>query len=295
MVFKDYYKILNLDNTQVEFEEIRHAYRSQAKKYHPDRNKENTEERIQDINEAYRVLSNPTSKRKYDRKWRTYIERNKMGNKTYEARVQNKSFKEEVYTMFFGEIKNKIKKDKKIELPNIKGENIRTEISISLKDAFYGAKKHIALRDVKGTLQRIPVEIPLGIQEGDKIRIIGFGKPGQNKGKNGDLFVNIKIKNENDLELQGKNIKTKVNIYPWEAALGTTTKVKVLEEELTLKIPAGTQSGKRFEVENKGYHDGFGGRGNLLIDVIITIPNKISDKELELYRKLEKIRTNKQT
>lgn len=291
MVFKDYYKILDLNNINVDFDEIRNAYRKQAKKYHPDRNKENTDIIIQDINEAYRVLSNPTTKRKYDRKWKVYIQRNKIGNKTYDAKPQDKTLKEEVYTMFFGELKEKIRKENKKSAPKIKGENVKTEISIALREGFNGVKKHLALRDVKGNLQRIPIEIPVGIQNNDKIRMIGYGKPGQNKGKNGDLFVNIKISDENNLFLEGKNIRTITDIYPWEAALGTTKNIQGIDGEMTVKIPAGTQSGKRFEVKNRGYYDGFGGRGNLLIDVNIKMPDKMSDEELELYRKLEELKS----
>ena len=71
MIFKDYYKILELTNTKATAEEIKQAYREQAKKYHPDINTTNqfSEERFKDINEAYKVLSNPTSKKKYDKMW----------------------------------------------------------------------------------------------------------------------------------------------------------------------------------------------------------------------------------
>ena len=71
MKFKDYYKILGLENSKVTIDQIKVAYRKQAKKYHPDVNVGNklAEERIKDINEAYRILSNATTKRKYDRTW----------------------------------------------------------------------------------------------------------------------------------------------------------------------------------------------------------------------------------
>ena len=290
MEYKDYYKILNLETTEVDFDDIKNAYRYQVKQFHPDRNKKNTEEIIQDINEAYKVLSDTNLKRKYDRKWKTHVERNRIGNKTYEAREQNRTLKEEVYSMFFGDFAKKIKKKNEKNLTKLKGENIKTEININLEDGFFGVKKYIALRDVNGTLQRIPIDIPVGIKNNDRIRVVGLGKPGQNEGKNGDLFVNIKIENDKNMFLEGSDIRTIANIYPWEAALGTSITVSVFNEELKLKIPAGTQSGKRFEVPQKGYYDGFGGRGNLLIDININMPQKISDEELELYRKIEKLR-----
>ena len=71
MIFKDYYKILNLDTNKVNINEIKNAYREQAKKYHPDVNvgNRNCEERFKDINEAYKILSEASTKKKYDRIW----------------------------------------------------------------------------------------------------------------------------------------------------------------------------------------------------------------------------------
>jgi len=82
MVFKDYYKILNLETNKVSLEEIKIAYRAAAKKYHPDVNVGDrlAEDRIKDINEAYKVLSNLSAKRKYDRIWNANIGRQKNKN-----------------------------------------------------------------------------------------------------------------------------------------------------------------------------------------------------------------------
>ena len=86
MKFKDYYKILELESSKVTEEQIKTAYRKQAKKYHPDVNVGNklAEERIKDVNEAYRILSNPTTKRKYDRTWNYNIKREKASKEHQE-------------------------------------------------------------------------------------------------------------------------------------------------------------------------------------------------------------------
>ena len=85
MVFKDYYMILGLNTNRVSTEEIKEAFRKQAKKYHPDINKENkfAEERFKDINEAYKVSSNMASRKKYDRMWNSHIGKKQ---KNYERR-----------------------------------------------------------------------------------------------------------------------------------------------------------------------------------------------------------------
>ena len=130
MIFKDYYKILELETSRVSIDEIKSAYRLQAKKYHPDLNVGDNlaEERIKDINEAYRILSVPSQKRKYDRIWNSHVGR----TKTSGGKVE----KNYIFNMFLGNIdhgaekkkdktqnKNKDKENEK-NIENKKGKNI---------------------------------------------------------------------------------------------------------------------------------------------------------------------------
>lgn len=105
MIFKDYYKILGLKNNNVTAEEIKQAYREQAKKYHPDINTTSdfAEERFKDINEAYKVLSDQTAKRKYDRIWNINVGRKIKKEKSYAEtkRTKDTMFKD-FFNMFFG-------------------------------------------------------------------------------------------------------------------------------------------------------------------------------------------------
>ena len=246
MKFKDYYKILELENSKVNIEQIKSAYRKQAKKYHPDVNIGNklAEEKIKDINEAYRTLSNPSTKRKYDRTWNYNV-----GNKQKRAKQKTSSeMAGEFFGMFFGnnEIKEEIEQSK---LPQIKGENIETEINISIEDGFYGVDKKIALKDINGVTKSISVKIPEGIQNGEKIRLIGQGKKGQNGGKNGDLYIKINIENNKKYKLKSKDLYTIVPITPWEAALGTKAQVNSIDDTKTqIYIPNGVKSGETIEI-----------------------------------------------
>ena len=239
MKFKDYYKILNLESSKVSIDQIKTAYRRQAKKYHPDVNVGNklAEERIKDVNEAYRVLSNPATKRKYDRTWNYNI-----GYKQKKAKQKNSGdVAGEFFGMFFGnsEIKEEIAQSK---IPPVKGENIETEINITIEDGFYGAEKKIALKDLEGNSKKITIKIPEGIQNGEKIRLIGQGKEGQNGGKNGDLYIKINIEDGKKYKLKGKDLYTIVPISPWEAALGTKAKVNSIDDTKTaIYIPNGIQ------------------------------------------------------
>ena len=174
MVFKNYYKILGLETSHVSIEEIRIAYRQAAKKYHPDLNIGDglAEEKIKDINEAYRTLSVPASKRKYDRIWNSHF------GKSQKA-FSGKGEKGDILNIFLG----KLEKDEGVINNNknaSKGENIETEINIGIQDAFYGIEKIIALKTLEGKIKNISVKIPNGIGNGEKLRLIGQGKPSEN-------------------------------------------------------------------------------------------------------------------
>lgn len=149
MIFKDYYKILGLETNKVSIEEIKVKFREQAKKYHPDLNDENevAEERFKDINEAYRILSNPSSRKKYDRSWNANIGKKKNREQNGKNINQSDTVFGEVINMFFGAKKEEEKKPKtKNKKVPVKGENIETAINVSIEDAFFGITKKISLR-----------------------------------------------------------------------------------------------------------------------------------------------------
>ena len=291
MVFKDYYKILNLETSKVTEQEIKVAFREQEKKYHPDRNGQDTaaEERFKLINEAYRVLSNSNTKRKYDRAWNSKVGRKKQKAKAQENKSEKGPGFGEFFNVLFGETKNIEKKEDK-NLP-IKGENIETEINVKLEDAYYGTEKKISFRTVKGQMKTFSVKIPAGIRNGEKIRLLGQGKKGSNGGKNGDLFIKINIDNDKKFKLYGCDLLTNVYITPWEAALGKSIKIDSIEENVTLEIPAGVQSGEQITIPNKGYKDGQGGRGNLVATIQTVVPKEPTEKEIALFKELQAVST----
>ena len=288
MVFKDYYKILGLDNNKVTQNEIKSAYREQAKKYHPDINSENDfyEERFKDINEAYKVLSTPTSKRKYDRMWNSNVGKKQ---KFEEIKREEGSVFSNFFNMFFGEKIEENTEDKKNKKIAIKGENIETEIDVSIDEAFYGQEKKISLRTQNGKLKTFTVKIPSGIRNGEKIRLIGQGKSGAFGGKNGDLFIKINIKDDKKFALKGVDIYTNLYITPWEAMLGSKVSIDTIGETIYLHIPQGIESGEIIKIPEKGYIDEKGGRGELIADIKIMIPKKPTKEEMKYFTKLNEI------
>ena len=296
MIFKDYYRILGLENSKVSTSEIKAAYREMAKLYHPDVNAESgfSEERFKDINEAYRVLSNSSSKRKYDRMWNNHAAKKTI--KYEESKSGSGSAFSDFFNMFFGDIKeDKIeeKSESKIKKKNkkvpVKGENVETSIDVSIEDAFYGVSKKISLRTIEGKMKTFDVKIPAGIRDSEKIRLLGQGKAGQNGGSNGDLFIKINIENDKRFKIQGYNLYTDLFLTPWEAALGTRANVVGIDDESNIYIPGGVQSGELIKIPGKGYKDSKGGRGDLIANIKVMVPKKLTDEEKEIFNKLKEV------
>ena len=283
MIFKNYYKILGLTkNTKSTQEEIKSAYREQAKKYHPDVNvnNKNAEERFKDINEAYRTLSDPMQKKKYDRSWYNYI-----GKKLQKANSNDKEIKvNDIVNMFFGgNLTKKVAEEKQ----PIKGENIEVQIDISVKEAFEGTHKKISFNHEKNKI--IEIDIKPGIKNGEKIRLEGKGKSGKNGGKDGDILAKINIINSGIYKLINDDIYINLYVTPWDAALGTKLSVDGIDGELSILIPKGTQTGDKITIPNKGYYTENKKRGNWVIETDVVIPKKLSEKEKELFIKLKKV------
>lgn len=282
MKYKDYYKILGLDTTRVTVEEIKSAYRAAVKRNHPDLNVDDNlaEEKIKDINEAYKTLSIPASKRKYDRIW------NSRNNANNYQKFKGKN----IFNMFLGDIP-KDDEERIVRKTPLKGENIETEIRVSLEDAFYGLEKKISLRTVDGKMKTFEVKIPEGIRNGEKIRLLGQGKKGINGGKNGDLLIKINIEDSKMFKLYGSDLCTDLKLTPWEAALGTRVDVKTIDGETKVYIPQGIQSGEKLRISSKGYKDGKGGRGDLVAEVKIMVPKKLELDEKEMFERLKDMST----
>lgn len=296
MIFKDYYKILGLENSKVSTSEIKAAYREQAKLYHPDLNAQNSfsEERFKDINEAYRVLSNSTSKRKYDRMWNNHVA--KKAIKYEESKRSTGSTFSDFFNMFFGDTKeNQIEEKNESKRKNkkvpVKGDNVETAINVSIEDAFYGVSKKISLRTVEGKMKTFDVKIPAGIRDNEKIRLLGQGKAGINGGANGDLLIKINIENNSRFKIKGYNLYTDLFLTPWEAALGTRANVVGIDDESNIYIPQGIESGETITIPGKGYKDSKGGRGDLIANVKVMVPKKLTDEEKEIYTKLKEVST----
>ena len=285
MTFKDYYKILGIESVKVSSEEIKLAYRTQAKKFHPDINKESTGEIIKDINEAYKVLSNPQSKKKYDRLWNSYIGRNKKENISFITEERKNTMLEELSNIFFGNTFN----NKMLKKEKTKDIALNTEISlkISIQEAYLGTTKIIKTKDDEKELK-----IPKNTKNNDVHILKYMGKKSTDPFKfPGDLYVRITIENDDKYTLNGLNILSTLNITPVQAILGTNIEFDFFGELISIVIPSLTPNSKEFKLKNKGFHSS-NLKGDLILKANIIIPSFISKEEEKLYKKIESLEKN---
>ena len=289
MKYKNYYKILGLNSSKVTDDEIKSAYRKLAKKYHPDINPGNiaAAEKFKDVNEAYQVLADEDSKRKYDRKHFIYSFKDTVSIKNLKEKIDSSGTSQFV-EMFIGKQSVKINKKKNPNAP-MPGENLESEINVTLAEAFNGSNKKISFKGKDDKMKTITVKIPSGIVDGGKIRIKGQGKPGKNGGSTGDLLIKVKIQKHKVFELEKSNLICDLPITPSEAALGTSLNIEGIDSKVHIDIKAGVESGEMLRIQEKGYFDENRNRGDLIAKIKIVVPKEISEEERELYEKLQKI------
>ena len=249
MEYKDYYKILGVSRDASQ-DELKKAYRKLARKYHPDVSKEpNAETKFKEVGEAYEALKDPEKRAQYDQFGSSFQhgqsftpppgwgQAGGMGGGNFS------SFFESMFgadgmgggnDSFFA-----------------KGEDVNAKITISLEDAFNGAKKTIRRPNGSSQTGTLNVKIPAGITSGKKIRLSGQGKAGAG-GNDGDLFLEIQIAPHGHYRVEGKDILLDLPIAPWEAALGAKVTVPTLAGKISLSIPAGANSGKKMRLKGRG-------------------------------------------
>ena len=134
----------------------------------------------------------------------------------------------------------------------------------------------------------LSVSVPAGVDTGDRIRLTGEGEAGRNGGPAGDLYVEIQVREHAIFERDGAHLSCEVPVSFATAALGGTVEVPTLDGEVTIKVPAETQSGRVFRLRDKGVKPVRGGaRGDLFCRVVVETPVSLSVAQRELIRQLE--------
>jgi curved DNA-binding protein len=170
------------------------------------------------------------------------------------------------------------------------GSDSEATISLSVEEAVRGGSREIAISDPStGQRKTLTIKIPEGVRSGQRIRLAGQGSQGLGGGPAGDLFLKIEIAPDPRYRVEGSDILTYVPVHPPVAALGGEADVETPTGTLRVKIPAGSSSGRKIRLRGRGLSQSGGGKGDLLAEIRIVIPENLTDRERELYRQLAEV------
>ena len=286
---KNYYEILDIDKS-ASADEIKKAFRKKAQQYHPDK-KGGDEAKFKEANEAYSVLSNSQKKAQYDQ----------FGSADAGAGFgggQGQGFGgfdfsgfqgggggqadfdiNDIFNTFFGGGGGRQRTPR--------GRDIYIDIDIEFKEMVFGTKKEVSFaRDVKLSNEKMTVTIPAGIDSGEMLRVREKGEPAEG-GISGDLYIRVHTQMPRNTQKMGQNIVQLLTIDVTDAILGGKKEIQYLGESLTVKIPSGITHGNMLRVKGKGVEMRNGMRGDLMLQIDILIPKKVSKTAKKLLEQLK--------
>ena len=292
MNFIDYYKILGLAKGASD-KDVKKAYRKLARKYHPDLNPNDAEaeKKFKQINEANEVLSDPEKRKKYDQYGKDWqhaeeFEKEKQarqqsrGSSSYTYSNRNEGdFSDFFESMFggsgFGRQERQVK---------FRGQDFNAELQLNLLET---KETHKRTLNVNG--KNIRITIPAGIEDGQTIKIKGYGGDGINGGPKGDLYITFSIINSSGFKRDGANLYKTVDIPLTKSVLGGEILIDTLDGKVKLKLKPETQNGTQVKLKGKGFpkYKKEGQFGDLFITYRIKIPTNLTREQRNLFQQLE--------
>jgi curved DNA-binding protein len=293
---RDFYGALGVPRT-ADQEEIQRAYRRLARTYHPDVNKDpGAEERFKEISEAYDVLSDPETKRRYDMFGADFRQvpegvdpetwaRVRAGQGAPRAGYGEPQWQaadvdiEDLFGGIFGG--GRARRD----WGSIHGADQEAELTLTVEDAYHGGRRSLTLSGPQGP-RTFDVNIPAGVVDGQRIRLAGQGGRGSGGADPGDLYLVVRIAPHPRYRVEGRDLYVDLPLAPWEAALGASVALETPGGEATVKVPAGTSSGRRLRLKGRGLPNPRGAPGDLYAEAKILVSPRPTNEERRLFEEL---------
>lgn len=304
--YKDYYKTLDVERSASDAD-IKKSFRKLAREYHPDvaKDKKKAEDKFKEINEAYEVLSDPDKRKRYDElgaNWKSGADfrpppgyegfggfgGGQPGRRGRQAGGEEFHFGGTGFSDFFEQMfGSRMRGGGGFAQGEVaeRGADIEGDIMVSLEEAMRGSVRTVNIRHADRN-ESHQVKIPAGISEGQKLRLSGRGESGSNGGGAGDLYLRVRFAKHPDFDIDGHNLVYELELAPWEAALGAEISVPTLDARVNIKIPAGTVSGQKLRIRDRGLKQRDGSFGDLMVVTKIVVPPKTSAAEKKLWEQL---------
>jgi curved DNA-binding protein len=291
MEFIDYYKVLGVTNKASE-KEIKSAYRKLARKYHPDLNPDNpeAERNFKQVNEAHEVLSDPEKRKKYDQYGKDWQHAEEF-EKARKARQQAGDYGQYTYSSgpesdfsdFFESMFGGFSSGRGRQSRGFRGQDFNASLELDLRDVYLTHKRTLTLGD-----KNIRITIPAGIEDGQTIRIRGYGGPGINGGPKGDLYITFHLKNSTEFRRKGADLYKTVAVPLTTAVLGGELTVSTFDAKARLKVKPLAQNNTRVKLKGKGFpvYREEGKFGDLYITYQITLPRELNEEQRKLFESL---------
>jgi len=296
----DYYATLGV-RRDASPEEIKKAYRRLAQKYHPDVSKEpDAEARFKEIAEAWQTLKDPAKRAAYDE-----LGKRPQGEefrpppdwtRQHAGGEGQFAFEDMDFADLFSRFGSRRGGGGPFagEAGGMPGQDFEIPVEIALEDAFRGTTLELQLQmpeyDESGRLRRVPrtvkARIAPGAVDGQRLRLPGKGGKGFHGGRDGDLYLDITLKPHPLYRATDHDLYVDLPLATWEAALGASVEVPTLAGAVSLKVPAGTTSGRKLRLSGRGLPKPQGGAGDLFAVAQIVVPSQLSERERELYESL---------
>ena len=290
MEFIDYYKILGIEKNATA-DDIKKAYRKLARKLHPDLNPNDKEanKKFQRVNEANEVLSDPEKRKKYDqygKDWQHAEQFEQQKSQRANQPGYDQQFQGDTDNDFSSFFESMFGASGRSSQTKFRGQDYNAELKLSLADILTTHPKTFTING-----KNIRITIPAGVENGQVIRLKGYGAPGVNNGPAGDLYITFTVAAHPVFKRSGNDLYTTVTIDLYTALLGGETILETLTGKVKLKVNPETQNGIKIKLKGKGVpvYKKEGESGDLYVTYEIKLPTHLTEKQKELFTELSKL------